>query len=281
MNNIIKNQLFTVAVFTALFITGCSDDDNTMIPQPMINGETSVDLEDVITLEADGSYGAGATYLWEVTDPDGTMVSLTDAGAESISFIASKTGSYNVTVAVTTGDGSANNATMVMVVNPTYATIDQMGRPAINTVFNFFGDADAKNGYNLTTPEGGNADPASFEFILDNLQEYIGLDSDSYTNVLGLDNGTTASVLTVDVLMSNKDFPSTYGPSDLNNLSLGENVLNGRGLNNDVVDVTLILAFAGNDLGNLNNTQLGLISDNVDGNDRPFSDTFPYLATPN
>lgn len=162
----------------------------------------------------------------------------------------------------------------------TYSTMDQMGRPAINTVFNYFGDATVKNGYNQSTPQGGNAATADFEFILDNLQAYIGLDPDTYTNVLGLDNATTASVLTVDVLMSNKDFATTYGPSDLNDIRLGENVLNGRGLSDDVVDVTLILAFAGNDLSAMNATQMGLIADNVNGNDKSFVNTFPYLAAP-
>lgn len=164
--------------------------------------------------------------------------------------------------------------------NSTYTTVDQMGRPAINTVFNFFGSADTKNNYNLTTPENGNADPTDFEGILDALQTYIGLDAEAYTNVLGLDNTTTATVLATDVLMSNKDFPTTYGPSNLDNISVGENVLNGRGLSDDVVDVTLILAFAGNDLANMNATQMGLISDHVQANDKAFGSTFPYLAAP-
>jgi hypothetical protein len=275
------NNIYVVGIFSALIAFGCSDDDTAVIPQPMIEGIQLVDLENTVTLEANGSYGSGAVYNWEVLDPDGNMVPLSNSMMESISFIAMKEGAYDVSLTVTANGGNVSRNAMVTVGNPTYSTIDQMGRPAINTVFNFFGDAAAKNGYNLTTPEGGNAEPASFEFILDNLQEYIGLDSDTYLNVLALDNTTTASVLTVDVLMSNKNFPSTYGPSDLNNISLGENVLNGRGLSDDVVDVTLILAFAGNDLGNLNATQLGLISDNVNGNDKTFSSSFPYLAEPN
>jgi len=79
--------------------------------------------------------------------------------------------------------------------------------------------------------------------------------------------------------MSNKNFSTTYGPSDLNDLRLGENLLNGRGLNDDVVDVTLILTFAG-DLSDLSPLQSGLIGDNVNGNDRETSDQFPYLASP-
>lgn len=183
-------------------------------------------------------------------------------------------------IALVTTTGCKDDDDMQMVDNSTYSTVDQMGRPAINTVFNFFGDADTKNNYNLTSPEDGNANPSDFEGILDALQTYIGLEADTYNNVLGLDNTTTATVLATDVLMSNKSFPSTYGPGDLNDIRVGENVLNGRGLSNDVVDVTLILAFAGDDLANMNATQMGLISDNVQANDKSFSSTFPYLATP-
>jgi len=61
-------------------------------------------------------------------------------------------------------------------------------------------------------------------------------------------------------LRSNINFSSTYGPSDLSDLRLGKNLLNGRGLNDDVVDVTLILTFAG-DLSNLSSLEAGLIGD--------------------
>ncbi len=275
---------FILTYFAALCLltmtVSCSDDDMTG-PNPMIDGVQSVDLENTVTFEATGVTGSNSSFLWTVLDPDGMDVPLNDAMQSTITFVASKPGTYNVSLAVSGSGSQVMRNAMVAVANPTYETIDQMGRPAINTVFNYFGDAAAKNGYNMTNPEGGNADPASFEFILDNLQAYIGLDPDTYLNVLGLDNTTTSTVLATDVLMSNKDFPSTYGPSDLNNISLGENVLNGRGLSDDVVDVTLILAFAGDDLSNLNEVQLGLISDNVAGNDQSFSNTFPYLASPN
>jgi len=157
-----------------------------------------------------------------------------------------------------------------------------MGRPAINTVFNFFGDEDTKNGYNLILPvEGDTSNTTAFTGIFDALQSYIGLDPDTYTNILGLDNATTASVLATDILGSNKTASTTYGPSNLNNIVLGQNVLNGRGLGDDVIDVTLILTFAGDDLNNLSGLQPGLISDNVDANDKAFLNVFPYLAAPN
>lgn len=283
MNNS-KYILSILSLAFLMLISACGNDDDggevAMAPEANAGADQTVDLEKTVILDASASTGETLTYDWTVLGPDGGTVTINNAMTAQASFLASMPGTYTATLTITNAGGSSTSTTAITVENPTYATADQMGRPAINTVFNFFGNAEAKNGYNMTTPEGGNANPADFEGILDALQEYIGLNSDTYTNVLGLDNTTTATVLATDVLMSNKDFPTTYGPSDLNNISVGENVLNGRGLSNDVVDVTLILAFAGDDLGSLNATQMGLISDNVQENDKAFSSTFPYLASP-
>lgn len=283
MNNS-KYILSILSLAFLMLISACGNDDDggevAMAPEANAGADQTVDLEKTVILDASASTGEILTYDWTVLGPDGGTVTINNAMTAQASFLASIPGTYTATLTITNAGGSSISTTAITVENPTYATADQMGRPAINTVFNFFGNAEAKNGYNMTTPEGGNANPADFEGILDVLQEYIGLSSDTYTNVLGLDNTTTATVLATDVLMSNKDFPTTYGPSDLNNISVGENVLNGRGLSNDVVDVTLILAFAGDDLGSLNATQMGLISDNVQENDKAFSSTFPYLASP-
>lgn len=279
-----KNIFSILSLCLLMTAIGCSDDANdqpaVVAPEATAGGDQTVDLEKTVTLDASASVGVGLAFNWSVTDPDGQTVSLDNSTDAAVSFVASKAGMYTAEVSVTNNGGTVTAQSVITVENPTYSSCDQMGRPAINTVFNYFGDAAAKNGYNMTTPEGGNAATADFEFILDNLQAYIGLDPDTYNNVLGLDNTTTASVLTVDVLMSNKDFSTTYGPSDLNNISLGENVLNGRGLGDDVIDVTLILAFAGDDLNNLSATQMGLISDNVQSNDKSFAAAFPYLADP-
>ncbi len=282
---LLKNTYTILALGLLVVFTGCKDDDKMddimgMEPQAMIGSDFSVDIEDLVSIDGSATVGESVTYAWVVTNPAGATVALTNAADAMISFTAMQAGEYNVMLTATNEVGASTAESTVTVVNPTYATADQMGRPAINTVFNFFGDAATKNGYNMTTPEGGNVPAAGFQGILDALQAYIGLNSETYTNALGLDNATTASVLATDVLMSNKNFPTTYGPSNLENIVVGENVLNGRGLDNDVVDVTLILAFGGN-LQNLSATQQGLIGDGVSANDAPFANTFPYLANPN
>lgn len=58
----------------------------------------------------------------------------------------------------------------------------------------------------------------------------------------------------------------------------------GRKLTDDVVDVGLIAIFSNNPLesttGSCAPGQLPLCTDNVNANDKAFSDTFPYLAAP-
>lgn len=272
-----------LALCSLAIFSGCDDeDDSPSVTAPTANAGTTqtVDIEKMVTLDGSASTGDDVTYAWAVKDPDDADVTLSDATMEMPTFRAMMPGTYTATLTVTNDGGSDATTIDIMVSNPTYSLADQMGRPAINTVFNFFGSADAKNGYNQTLPEDGNANATSFKGILDALQGYIGLDANTYKNVLGLDNTTTATVLATDVLMSNKTASSTYGPSDLNDIILGENVLNGRGLGDDVVDVTLILTFAGDDLSDMSETQQGLISDNVVSNDKDFLSGFPYLAAP-
>lgn len=282
----IKILTATLVAAVSLLAISCGDDDGVtprIIPVVADAGSSqTVDLEKTVTLDGSGTTGPGTvTYQWTVTGPSGSAVTLSDVTAVMPTFRASTAGTYTVMLNVTNEDTEDSSSTTVVVESPTYATIDQMGRPGINTVFNFFADGAVKNDFNLTTPEGGTAPPSFFEGTIDLLQEYIGLDSDNYTNILGLDNTTTATVLSNDVLTSNLDFPSSYGPSDLNSIVPFENVLNGRRLSDDIIDVTLILIFAGNDLGALNDIQLGLISDNINENDVEFSNAFPYLASPN
>ncbi|HRE63538.1 MAG TPA: DUF4331 family protein, partial [Ferruginibacter sp.] len=56
----------------------------------------------------------------------------------------------------------------------------------------------------------------------------------------------------------------------------GTNVLTGRTLADDVIDVELLLLFGG-PTGASNPT---LTKDNVNSNDKAFTVSFPYLATP-
>ncbi|MFM9909830.1 MAG: DUF4331 family protein, partial [Chitinophagaceae bacterium] len=88
------------------------------------------------------------------------------------------------------------------------------------------------------------------------------------TNLLTLDAPAFAGVLSTDVLTASTTAPTTFYD--------GTNVLTGRKLDDDVIDVELILIFG----GPTNSANPGLTSDNVGANDKPFLTSFPYLATP-
>lgn len=142
----------------------------------------------------------------------------------------------------------------------TYEQEDQAGRPGISTVFVAQTDRDA---YNTTLPSDlGAAFSTKFKDRL------MALNAGYTTNLLGLDAPTFASVLATDVLSVSLNTPTTYYD--------GTNVLTGRRLDDDVIDVSLILIFGGPDAM----ANPGLTSDNVAGNDKVFATTFPYLATP-
>lgn len=139
-----------------------------------------------------------------------------------------------------------------------YVQGDQMARPAINTVFV---GAARKNEFNNTTPSDMNA-----AFKTDFVNK---LTSFGYTtNILGLDKNTFANVLVTDVLNA-----STTGVTSFYN---GAEVLTGRALADDVIDVELTLIFG----GATGTANPGLTSDHVDHNDKPFLTSFPYLASP-
>lgn len=142
----------------------------------------------------------------------------------------------------------------------TYNQQDQMGRPAINTVFVSSGNKDT---FNTTTPSTMGANfQSSFQSRL------LSLNAGYTTNLLGLDAATFTTVLATDVLNVSTTAPTTFFD--------GTNVLTGRALQDDVIDVELILIFGGpNAMSNP-----GLTSDNVDANDKTFLTSFPYLASP-
>ena len=99
-------------------------------------------------------------------------------------------------------------------------------------------------------------------------QKLMALNPGYTTNLLGLDATTFTSVLATDVLSVSLDGPTTFYD--------GTNVLTGRTLSDDVITVELILMFGVPDA--MQNP--GLTDDHVDGNDKEFSATFPYLASP-
>jgi len=144
--------------------------------------------------------------------------------------------------------------------NVTYQTEDQFGRPAINTVFNVGADKDV---FNTTIPSAmGAAFQSKFQARL------LALNSGYTTNALGLDAKTFTTVLSTDVLNVSTTGKTTFFD--------GTNVLTGRALADDVIDVELLLIFGGPG-GSSNPT---LTSDHVDKNDKDFLTSFPYLATP-
>ncbi|MEM7548434.1 MAG: PKD domain-containing protein [Bacteroidota bacterium] len=265
---------FSLVVFALL--TACSDDDAPAVDAPVASAGTdqTVDLETLVTLNGSASSGESLEFSWEVTDPSGNMVAVVNGTTDMPSFRASLAGTYNATLTVTNAGGSTTSTSMVTTVNPTFELEDQMGRPAINTVFNFFNSASIQFGpttrdaFNQVLPSEG-VPAADFAATLNALQTYIGLDPALFENILGIGNDALAGVLVNDVLTSDKSAPTSYA------------TLNGRGLPDDVIDVTLLLTFSDqSDQGDPNGLIPGLISDNVQENDVEFSDTFPYLANP-
>lgn len=139
-----------------------------------------------------------------------------------------------------------------------YQQQDQMGRPAINTVFIASANKDK---FNTTIPSAQNAAFAS--------EISAKLTAFGYTsNILGLDNAGFTGVLATDVLSASTTGTTTFYD--------GTNVLTGRALADDVINVELILIFGGSTGG----SNPGLTNDNVNANDKPFLAAFPYLAAP-
>lgn len=141
-----------------------------------------------------------------------------------------------------------------------YEQQDQMGRPAINTVFNSAADKDV---FNTTIPSQQNA-----AFKTKFQAKLLALNPGYTTNLLGLDASTFTGVLATDVLSVSTTGTTTFYD--------GVNVLTGRALADDVIDVELILLFG----GPTNTMNPGLTSDHVNANDKTFLTAFPYLASP-
>ncbi len=139
-----------------------------------------------------------------------------------------------------------------------YTQNDQMARPAVNTVFV---NAARKNEFNTTIPAAQNAAfNAQFQSVLTGF---------GYTqNALGQDKATFAGLLATDVLNVKTSGVTTFFD--------GTNVLTGRALADDVIDTELLLIFG----GPAGTSNPGLTKDNVNANDKAFSGSFPYLASP-
>lgn len=145
----------------------------------------------------------------------------------------------------------------------TYTQDDQMGRPAVNTVFV---SSSSKDMFNVTTPA---TQSAAFQSMFQtNLLALSPAYADGGMNALGQDAAAFTTLLATDVLGVSLDGTTTFYD--------GTNVLTGRALADDVITVELLLIFGGEDF----TENPGLSNDNVDANDKDFLPSFPYLASP-
>ncbi len=158
---------------------------------------------------------------------------------------------------------------------------DVVGRPGVNTVFS--GTADVKNAFNIAIVARRNDTilyPSKFQKTFEEtLEAYhdvygdaLGVEIDYERNILGLDAMVFTSVLAhFDALQVSPDAPTTYFD--------GTNLLTGRNLGDDVIDVSLTLMFGGMSGTRFdgNNDTPQLTSDGVDVGDRDLTLPFPYM----
>ena len=142
----------------------------------------------------------------------------------------------------------------------TFMQQDQMARPAINTVFVAAGAP--KDAFNVAIPSKMGSYQPIFQSRL------MALNPGYTTNALGQTAAQFTGLLATDVLNVSKTAKTTFFD--------GTNVLTGRALADDVIDVELLLIFGGPSGAD----NAGVTSDHVDKNDKDFASTFPYLATP-
>lgn len=183
----------------------------------------------------------------------------------------------------------------------TYAQIDFMGRPGINTVFGTDATKDAQNASipseMAATFQAGYE--ARLETYHDVYADLLGLDPAAVNyenNILGLNAATLTGYLASDVLEVAPNLPTTYfnpgTDADMDGSILvpdGDEVaLTGRRLDDDVIDVSLILLFGGStgDRFSGQDTDMDgtpdlprLTSDGV-GLTATFTDNFPYVGAP-
>ena len=148
----------------------------------------------------------------------------------------------------------------------TYVLEDQMGRPAVNTVFVTAG---SKDNFNTTIPSRqGDIYASMFKANLEALSPAFDASNTTDTNALGQNAAAFSSFLATDVLNVSLDGKTTFYD--------GTNVLTGRALGDDVITVELLLIFGGEDF----KENPALSDDHVDANDKEFLTSFPYLASP-
>ena len=154
----------------------------------------------------------------------------------------------------------------------TFDQIERLGNPLVSEVF-----VDKREHPHFNTSNPGE-DVAQFR---DDISRFI-------TTVAGRDQGyadAIAAALTPDMLLvrTDKTGGGPYG-ANVGWLTYVLDPANGYGgrklQGDDVVDKGLAVVF-GAALGNNANVSPGLVTDNVDANDRVHGATFPYVATAN
>lgn len=155
---------------------------------------------------------------------------------------------------------SDNNGEVSADFSGTFVQQDQMARPAVNTVFVASGQP--KDDFNAAIPSMmGTKYQSIFQSRL------LALNAGYTTNALGQNAAQLSGLLSTDVLNVSTTKKTTFFD--------GTNVLTGRALADDVIDVELLLIFGGPN-GTAN---AALTSDHVDANDKAFTASFPYLAS--
>ena len=160
----------------------------------------------------------------------------------------------------------------------TFAQQDQMGRPGINTVLS--GSTAIKNDFNVTIPseQGAIFQPL---FLDQAVALHAAFGASYETNILGLDAPTLTTILASDVLQVAPNAPTSYFD--------GTNVLTGRNLNDDVIDISLILLFGGTTGDRFNGQDTDgdgipdlpiLVTDGVSSAGETPLSNFPYLESP-
>jgi hypothetical protein len=136
-----------------------------------------------------------------------------------------------------------------------------MGKPALATVFvNPFGGESDKDAYNQTAPSG---DVATWGPLFTAVLDVFYADAGLPGVITGL---LLPDVLHLDVANLGKSTGTSFTGDKAGN------ILNGRTLAEDVIDLELLVVTGGLE-GNA-----VLTTDDVDANDRAFPGTFPYLA---
>lgn len=148
-------------------------------------------------------------------------------------------------------------------------TIDRLGVPAVNVVLIPF---NRKNEYNFGTPTNDKA----LRFGGDILKTLDALGTTGADVFPPTNNALTlaqVAVLNGDLLRLETDGMVTSNSGNGGGDNAGAGFPNGRRLKDDVVDILLTLVANGNPF-----TGMGLLKDNVDANDVPLQNTFPYVA---